>query len=234
MQVSIDSLFNTDGTPKATTSTATEEKSGSELDKSDFLNLLVKQLQYQDPLEPQSNSDQAAQLAQFSALEAMQDIKTAISDQTTELKSAVSSLQYSALSTTNATSVSLIGKTVKLQQDELLYADAEVSFNVHLGTQSQATVSLLDEDGTAVKTFVASDKDATNSVTLTWDGLTDQGTTAESGSYTIQIEGAEDDDQLYCAVEGRVNGVRLTDSGPVVKIDGQEMSISKILEVAES
>jgi hypothetical protein len=37
---------------------------------------------------------------------------------------------------------------------------------------------------------------------------------------------------LYCFVEGTVTGVLFSGNGPVVKIDGQEMSIANILEVA--
>ena len=42
--------------------------------KEGFLKLLITQLQNQDPLEPMSNEDFAAQLAQFSALEQMQNL----------------------------------------------------------------------------------------------------------------------------------------------------------------
>ena len=39
------------------------------LNQSDFLKLLVSQIQYQDPMNPQSNTDMAAQLAQFTSLQ---------------------------------------------------------------------------------------------------------------------------------------------------------------------
>jgi len=40
-----------------------------------FLKLLVTQLQHQNPLEPQPDGEFLAQLAQFSSLESLQDIK---------------------------------------------------------------------------------------------------------------------------------------------------------------
>jgi flagellar basal-body rod modification protein FlgD len=40
-----------------------------------FLSLLVTQLQHQNPLEPQADGEFLAQLAQFSSLESLQDIK---------------------------------------------------------------------------------------------------------------------------------------------------------------
>jgi flagellar basal-body rod modification protein FlgD len=45
------------------------------LGKDAFLSLLVTQLQHQDPLDPQDNSEFLAQLAQFTSLESLQQIK---------------------------------------------------------------------------------------------------------------------------------------------------------------
>jgi flagellar basal-body rod modification protein FlgD len=45
------------------------------LGKDAFLSLLVTQLQHQDPLQPQDNTEFLAQLAQFSSLESLQSIK---------------------------------------------------------------------------------------------------------------------------------------------------------------
>lgn len=54
----------------------TDDKNGSVLGKEDFLLLLVTQMQYQDPLNPQDDTDFVAQLAQFSALEQMQNLNS--------------------------------------------------------------------------------------------------------------------------------------------------------------
>ncbi len=48
----------------------------TDLDKNAFLNLLVTQLKYQDPLDPVKNEDFLAQLAQFSSLEQMTSMNT--------------------------------------------------------------------------------------------------------------------------------------------------------------
>ncbi|MEM8711227.1 MAG: flagellar hook capping FlgD N-terminal domain-containing protein [Planctomycetota bacterium] len=55
----------------ATTSLANAQSS-QQLDKDAFTQLLVTQLQNQDPLSPQTNEELAAQLAQFSSLEQME------------------------------------------------------------------------------------------------------------------------------------------------------------------
>ncbi len=46
----------------------------STLDKDAFLKLLVTQMQYQDPLEPTSNTEYMAQLAQFSTVEQLENL----------------------------------------------------------------------------------------------------------------------------------------------------------------
>ena len=51
---------------------------GGEMGKNDFLMLLATQLRYQNPLEPVSDAEFASQLAQFSALEQMQNVNSTL------------------------------------------------------------------------------------------------------------------------------------------------------------
>jgi flagellar basal-body rod modification protein FlgD len=53
-------------------STATTSIPSQTLNQADFLNLLVTQMSSQDPLNPESDTDFAAQLAQFSSLQESQ------------------------------------------------------------------------------------------------------------------------------------------------------------------
>lgn len=46
----------------------------NQMDKMDFLQLLVTQLRYQDPMRPMDDRDFATQLAQFSSLDRMTEI----------------------------------------------------------------------------------------------------------------------------------------------------------------
>ena len=55
-----------------TTTTAATASANNTLTQNDFLKLLVAQMSAQDPLNPQSNTDFAAQMAQFSALQTSQ------------------------------------------------------------------------------------------------------------------------------------------------------------------
>lgn len=82
------------------------KKNGSTMDKEAFLNLLVAQMKYQDPLEPTSNTEFVAQYAQFSALEQMQNMSA-----TLELSRASTLVgQTVSVNTTDST-----GKTTTIQ-----------------------------------------------------------------------------------------------------------------------
>ena len=62
-------------------STTKEDTTGtSTLGKDAFLQLLVAQMKYQDPLEPSSDTEWIAQLAQFSSLEEMQNMNSTMSN----------------------------------------------------------------------------------------------------------------------------------------------------------
>ena len=67
-------VLNGEVTNVKTDSTSSAKKDGSTLDKQAFLQLLVAQMKYQDPLEPTDNTEYVAQLAQFSSLEAMNNM----------------------------------------------------------------------------------------------------------------------------------------------------------------
>lgn len=65
----------------------------NEMDKDAFLQLLVTQLRYQDPLEPQDNSEFVAEMAQFSSLEQMNNM----ADKMSEISNLVSNIDTSVL-----------------------------------------------------------------------------------------------------------------------------------------
>ncbi|HHV97731.1 MAG TPA: flagellar hook capping protein [Clostridiaceae bacterium] len=57
----------------------TRSRKPGDLGKDDFLNLLVTQLKYQDPLNPMEDKEFVAQLAQFTALEQMYNLNGSLS-----------------------------------------------------------------------------------------------------------------------------------------------------------
>lgn len=59
--------------------TTSTRESNDTLGKEAFLQLLVAQMQYQDPLEPMENTEYVSQLATFSQLEALQNMDTTMS-----------------------------------------------------------------------------------------------------------------------------------------------------------
>lgn len=63
-----------DGKITNATSTTNKKEKSSTLGKDDFLQLLVAQMQYQDPLEPTSNTEYIAQYATFSEVEQIQNM----------------------------------------------------------------------------------------------------------------------------------------------------------------
>ena len=93
----------------------------------DFLNILLTQLTYQDPLKPMDNKEFMAQLAQFTTL-----------GQTQELNSKIDSL----LSTqTSMQAIGLIGKTVSFNSEQGT-AQGRVSELSWAGTTPQLTINI--------------------------------------------------------------------------------------------
>ncbi len=68
--------IDTSGAAAATSKAATKSNTTDSLDKDAFLQLLVTQMQNQDPLSPSDNTEYMSQLAQFSSLEAMNNLNS--------------------------------------------------------------------------------------------------------------------------------------------------------------
>jgi flagellar basal-body rod modification protein FlgD len=71
---------NTASTLGADTSSDASRIPAKTLTQDDFIKLLITQMTSQDPLNPQSNTDFAAQMAQFTALEQSRTISSTLSN----------------------------------------------------------------------------------------------------------------------------------------------------------
>jgi len=74
----VDGVITNQSTPATEQIKAAAEKAGGALDKDAFLQLLVAQMKYQDPLQPTSNTEYISQLATFSELEEMQNVSASM------------------------------------------------------------------------------------------------------------------------------------------------------------
>jgi len=97
------------------------------LGKDDFLNLLITQLQNQDPLSPMDSTEFSAQLAQFSSLEQLSNVNENLE----------TLLLYQG-SLNNSQAVSFIGKTITASGDSVLITDG-IPDNIHFELAGDAS-----------------------------------------------------------------------------------------------
>ena len=76
--MSVDAIYGTGTTGETETDKKDAVAGSKDLGKDTFLKLLVTQLEHQDPLQPQENSEFLAQLAQFTSLESLQSIQSEV------------------------------------------------------------------------------------------------------------------------------------------------------------
>ena len=97
----------------------TKTRGSSELGKEEFLQLLVCQLQNQDPLNPQNDTEFVSQLAQFSSLDQMTNMSTEFAKLANMLSSneAVSLLGKNVTISTGDTSVNGVVEAVTRGED---------------------------------------------------------------------------------------------------------------------
>ena len=123
----------------------TAEKSQGALGKDDFLSLLVTQLQYQDPSAPSDNQQMAAQMAQFSSLESMQNIQKSIDNMNTSMSSLTGTQTGAANSMSGAAASGLLGKNVSIKQESIGLTAGKA---VPVTLQGTSTSSLVLKDST--------------------------------------------------------------------------------------
>ena len=124
-------------TTSTSTSTSTSTTAGGSLDKNAFLKLLCTQLEYQDPLDPQDNSEYVAQLAQFSALEQMTNVASGMSSLSTLVSNIDTSVLVGQLS-------NMIGKDIQWTSSSTTTdssGNSSTTTTSHTGTVSGVSIS---------------------------------------------------------------------------------------------
>ncbi|OPZ58359.1 MAG: Basal-body rod modification protein FlgD [Deltaproteobacteria bacterium ADurb.Bin510] len=206
----------------ATTSSSTKES--KELSSSDFLNLLVKELQYQDPLEPMDNTEYASMLAQFSTLEA----QTAMTEDIEQLNALAASIN-------NLSTVSFIGKTVNATGNVINYTGAAIDLNYKLeDAAAKVTVKVIDPSTGKTLRSIEAKNVAAGASSVSWDGKDDNGKAVEQGRYVFAVtaydsSGSKVSGSTY--VEGVVTGVKYSNGATYLSIGNKEGLISDIITI---
>lgn len=121
---------------QSTTTNKNEMLGKAELGYDQFLQLLCAEMQYQDPLEPTSNTDYVAQMATFSQLEATLSQTESIEKQTESVTNSALAQQYSMAN-------GLVGKDVILKLEDGEYVTGTVDYIVY--EEDDIYVSIADE-----------------------------------------------------------------------------------------
>lgn len=199
------------GTSSTTTTSSAEETMG----KDAFLQLLVTQLENQDPLNPTENTEFVAQLAQFSSLEGIQNLNTSLED----VVGSIDAMQAFS-------SASLIGRNATAESSSFNYEGTpeKLGFSIENDAAS-ATLVVKDSSGNTVKEMSLGQVEA-GYHEVEWDGVNSDGLAAEQGLYTFSIDAKDSDSQSIDAKEfinGQVTGVSFGDSSALL-IDGIEIT----------
>ena len=181
------------------------EAKSKDLGKNEFLELLVTQLNNQNPLEPQENGEFIAQLAQFSTVEGVEKLNSSMETMLSGYQSS-QALQAS----------SLVGRKVIVPSDKAV-VDTSEAFKASLvlpTSSSNVSANVYDSAGTVVNRINMGQQEAGN-VSFMWDGKDSSGKTLPPGTYKFEAQATYQGETkgLYTLLPANVDSVTLGQNG---------------------
>ncbi|MCP4687117.1 MAG: hypothetical protein GY859_03645 [Desulfobacterales bacterium] len=194
--------------------------------KDAFLNLLVTQLQNQDPMNPTDSTEFTAQLAQFSELEGIENVNANLED----LKTLQINQSYTE-------AVSYIGKNVLAGGDTVFINDrVPEDVNFHLASEASTVyVSIYNPYGSLIDTIQTDGLSAGNH-RIAWDGYDRSGYALPDGGYTFDVQavdGSGDPVSSQSLITDAITGVNYTGGSPVLVTAARQIPLSEVFEVQE-
>ena len=225
-QLSLDSTL-TASTPRTIDTSAAFGQSAKNLGQADFIELLVAQIKNQDPTKPLEPSQFMSQLAQFSTVNGVQELKTSFDALAGKLSSE-QSLQAAGL----------VGRGVLVPGGVgLLTAGGSISGQLDLPqSTSQLNLRIMDEYGVDVR-HLSLGGSGEGPVQFQWDGLADDGSSVLPGRYTVIAEALIDGElqAVEAAVDTRVTSVTLSQDGsaPLLNLEsGDALPLSNVQKIS--
>lgn len=210
------------------------EGASKQLGKQDFLQLLVTQMRYQDPLAPQDNQQFISQMAQFSALEGTSNINTSIESLGKQITDLVTNQSASATTISNASATNLMGKYVRVSAKDVVYTSGQsspIQLNVHTDAGQDSVLSILDKDGAIVNVLPMKGGMETN---VSWDGTRMDGKKAGTGTYSLKVTSKDGVTETgYAFFENKVTGISFAKGGTRLEINGQTVGMDQVVRVGE-
>jgi flagellar basal-body rod modification protein FlgD len=189
-----------------------------------FLTLLTTQLQNQDPMSPLDTNQFTQQLVQFAGVE--QQLKT--NDQLTSLVT----LQQTAQSTQALT---FVGKTAVVDGSTTALTNGAATWDISVPSNSTVNVAITNSTGQTVFSG-AYPVSAGNNQAFAWDGKGNDGTQWPDGKYTMTATAADTAGNTVAVstqIQGVVNSVDLTQSPPLLSINGQTYTVNQIRSITQ-
>lgn len=195
------------------------------LGQADFLRLMVAQVQNQDPLDPKTNGDFMAQMAQFSTSDGVQGMQKSLEALSNSLQSS-QALQASAL----------VGRKVLVNTNQLnLAKEGSVKGAVDVAPGiNNLNVCIYDASGSLVKTFPL-DETKPGFQEFEWDGNNESGERMPEGQYTMKVTGRFNgqEGELQTMGSANVDSVSLGAQGHDVKLNLAGVGVVSLAEIRQ-